>query len=100
MFDPGSRYSKIETSSLSVTDESGQVQVHVYKRRRFLPQMASQETLVEIAVGDEDRLDNLAAQYTGDPTQAWRLCDANLILHPDELAGPPGRPLRIAMTKL
>lgn len=100
MFDPGSRYQNIEESSLVVTDEGGQVQVQVYKRRRFLPQMASQETLAEIAVGDEDRLDNLAAQYTGDPTQSWRLCDANLILHPDELSGPPGRPLRIAMTKL
>lgn len=100
MFDPGSRYQKLDTASISVTDANGQVQVQVYKCRRFLPQMSAQETLVEIAVGDEDRLDNLAAQYTGDPTQSWRLCDANLILHPDELAGPPGRPLRIAMTKL
>jgi hypothetical protein len=100
MFDAASRYQKLDTATLAVQGDSGQVQVHVYKRRRFLPKMADQQTLLEHRLGEEDRLDNLAAQYIGDPTQAWRICDANLILNPMELAGPPGRPVRIAMLKL
>jgi hypothetical protein len=100
MFDPNSRYQSIETASLLVAEESGAVQVHVYKRRRFLPQMATQQTLLLHRVGDADRLDNLAAQYIGDAQQSFRICDANPILHPRELEGPPGRQIRIAMLKL
>ena len=34
---------------------------------------------------DGDRLDNVSAQYLGDPEQFWRLCDANNAMEPEEL---------------
>ena len=57
----------------------------VYKRRRFIPPVEDTGTLVEHTVIQGERLDNIAARYMGDPTQFWRICDANLILKPDEL---------------
>ena len=100
MFDPTSRYQNLESASITETDDSGAVHVHVYKRRRFLPQLATQRTVAELTLSDGDRLDNLAAQVTGDSTQFWRICDANLIKNPRELQNPPGRRIRIAMAKL
>lgn len=44
-----------------------------------------------------DRLDNLAAQYLGDPELFWRLCDANSALHPEELTERVGRRLRVTL---
>ena len=38
-----------------------------------------------IPVTEGDRLDNITARFLGDPTQFWRVCDANLALLPDEL---------------
>ena len=53
--------------------------------------------LQEHTVSQGDRLDNLAAQYLGDPEQFWRLCDANAAMHPEELTQDIGRPLRITL---
>ena len=97
MFDPTSRYQDLDNATLQETDGSGEVHVHVYKRRRLLPSPKMLRTVAEVALGEGDRLDNLAARVTGDPTQFWRICDANLIKHPKELAGPSGRRIRIAM---
>ena len=44
-----------------------------------------------------ERLDNIAAQYLGDPEQFWRLCDANGALRPGELTETVGRRLRITL---
>ena len=35
---------------------------------------------------DGQRLDHIAANYLGDPTAFWRLCDAGGALAPDALA--------------
>ena len=43
------------------------------------------------------RLDNLAAEYLGDPEQFWRICDANGVLRPDELTDTIGRRIRITL---
>ena len=53
--------------------------------------------LQEHTVLQGQRLDNIAAQYLGDPTLFWRLCDANNALNPDELTETIGRKLRITM---
>ncbi len=98
MFDLTSRYQNLDNASIQQTDDSGAIAVHVYKRRRFLPSLSSQTTLVLASLSDGDRLDNLAAQFTGDPTQFWRICDANLVKNPGELLSPPGRRIRIAVT--
>ena len=44
-----------------------------------------------------ERLDNIAAQYLGDPEQFWRICDANGAMRPDELTETVGRRLRITL---
>ena len=45
-----------------------------------------------------DRLDNITAEYLGDPEQFWRICDANATLHPAELE-EVGRRLRITLSE-
>jgi hypothetical protein len=54
-------------------------------------------TLFEHTVTQGERLDNIAAQYLGDPEQFWRICDANAVLRPDELTDTTGRRIRITM---
>ena len=68
-----------------------------YLRRRFLPPAGRLPLLVEHTVSQGDRLDNLAAQYLGDPELAWRICDANNVIHPREAADRPGESLRITL---
>jgi hypothetical protein len=92
-FPPSSRYHGIATATL-VTPEG---QCLVYLRRRFIPLPEQFAVLQEHTVSDGDRLDNLAAQYLGDPEQFWRLCDANGALRPEELTDTVGRTLRITL---
>jgi hypothetical protein len=96
MFDPTSRYYGLGTVTLTVTDSDGQPRVLAYKRRRFLPPADAATTLVEHTVTQGDRLDNVTALYLNDPTQFWRVCDANNVLSPDELE-EVGRVIRIAL---
>lgn len=85
MFDPASRYSTIETATLELKGAEGEVRRITYKRRRFIPAPAGHATLVEHSVLEGERLDNITARYLGDPTQFWRVCDANLVLCPEDL---------------
>ncbi|MDX2216067.1 MAG: hypothetical protein SFY66_22570 [Oculatellaceae cyanobacterium bins.114] len=68
-----------------------------YLRRRFVPPPERFSLLVEHSVVEGDRLDNLAAQYLGDPEQFWRIADANVALRPEELTETIGRRLRITL---
>ncbi len=99
MFEPTSRYANVETATLTVTDEEGHTRVIAYKRRRFIPPSDSMIELLEHTVVQGDRLDNITARYLGDPTQFWRVCDANAALHPAELTGEIGRAIKIALPK-
>jgi hypothetical protein len=96
MFEPTSRYYSLETVKITVTDGDGQPRVIAYKPRRFLPPVGGTDTLVEHTVREGDRLDNVTARYLNDPTQFWRVCDANNVLRPDELE-EIGRLIRIAL---
>lgn len=57
----------------------------VYFQRRFVPHPERFDVLQEHVVTQGERLDNLAAQFLGNPELFWRLCDANRALHPHEL---------------
>lgn len=96
MFDPNSRYYKIEDAKMDVTGADGIKRTIIYKRRRFIPQGIDSPTLVEHTFIQSDRLDNITAKYLGDPTQFWRICDANYMMHPEELERV-GRIIRIAL---
>jgi hypothetical protein len=93
LFPPTSRYHGIDTAVLETADGTKLV----YLRRRFVPPPERFALLQEHTVTQGDRLDNLAAQYLGDPEQFWRLCDANAAIRPNELIETIGRRLRITL---
>jgi hypothetical protein len=93
LFPPTSRYHGLDTAMME--DTSGKTIVYV--RRRFLPSPDRFALLQEHAVVQGERLDNITAQYFGDPEQFWRICDANSAMRPEELTETIGRRLRITL---
>jgi len=91
-FPPNSRYAS--TPILAHDPGDGRPAVP-YLGRRLVPQPDSLATLGEHSVAGDDRLDNLAATYLGDPELWWRIADANLAAHPDELTSTVGRRLKV-----
>lgn len=83
----GTRYHGVEIASHAGTS---------FLRRRFIAPPGAFAALTEHLVEDGDRLDRIAAQYTGDPDQYFRICDASGVLDPDELL-VVGRRLRITL---
>ena len=97
MLDDNSRYHGLETATLTVQDADGRTTSYLYKRRRFLPRLRDQTTMLEHAVRQGDRLDNLGVGYYQDPLAAYRLSDANPVLHPEDLLVPGRSRIRITM---
>lgn len=93
LFAPTSRYFGLATATLETADGK----TVIYLTRRFLPS-ADQFALLQLhMVVQGERLDNIAAQYLGDPEAFWRLCDANNAMRPEELTETIGRQLRITL---
>jgi hypothetical protein len=93
VFPANSRYQNVETTKLVLPDGSEVV----YLKRRFLPSLDSFSIMQQYQVAQGDRLDNIAAQFIGDPEQFWRICDANGAMRPDDLTEVIGRRLQIAL---
>lgn len=93
MFSINSRYYGAPTATLETQDG----QQIVYLRRRFVPPPENFSVLFEHAVTEGERLDNITAQYLGDPEQFWRVCDANGVIRPEELVETVGRRIRITL---
>lgn len=93
MFPLNSRYYYTQTNKLELADG----REIAYLQRRFIPPPERFALLFEHTVTDNERLDNMAAQFLGDPEQFWRLCDANVCLDPNELTETVGRKLRITL---
>jgi hypothetical protein len=91
-YGPDSRYFNLETARFAGSDG----RPLIYLGRRVVPPAERFEALGEHTVADGQRLDQIAAQYLGDPLQFWRLCDANNAVDPAELE-EPGRRLRITL---
>jgi len=100
MFDKTSRYYKLGIATLNVVDSDGLPGEIRYVRRRFIPSSAGLTTLVEHTVIQGDRLDNITTRYLGDPSQFWRVCDANDVLQPTELTDEIGNVITIALPHL
>ena len=92
-FPPASRYYQTETAQYTTPDG----RVIVYLQRRFIPSADRFTLLEEYTVMQGERLDNITAKELGDPTQFWRVCDANNAMRPDDLTATPGRSLRITL---
>lgn len=100
MFDANSRYAKLPNATHKTKDADGNERILIYKRRRLLPAPGGGSTVLEHKVVDGDRLDNLTARYLGDPLLFWHLCDANGVMHPDELTEEAGATIAIALPGL
>ncbi|MCX6028846.1 MAG: hypothetical protein NT169_06040 [Chloroflexi bacterium] len=108
MFDPTSRYYRLETATLTLPDgaaapvtaagaagDASAADTIAYVRRRFLLQGDALPLLMEVTVSQGDRLDLITARALGDSTQFWRVCDANNAMAPLDLVAEPGRTLRV-----
>lgn len=96
-FPANSRYNGIPTAVLTVPDGTPEGKNIVYLTRRFVPPPQTFQLIQEHTVTQGERLDNIAAQYLGDPELFWRLCDANGAIRPEELIETAGRKLRITL---
>jgi hypothetical protein len=88
-----SRYYGIEVATLETSD--GRTIAHL--RRRIVPPPERFALLQEHTVQQGERPDHIAYQYLGDAEQFWRVCDANAVLHPEELTETVGRRIRITL---
>ena len=93
LFPPTSRYYDLDTAQMETADG----RTVIYLRRRFVPPPERFATVQEHVVAYGDRLDNLAAEYLGDPEVFWRICDANRALYVNDLTAEVGRHLRITL---
>jgi hypothetical protein len=93
LFTATSRYYTVETTQLTTIDGK----TITYLRRRRVPQPEEFVTLQEHRVVDGERLDNITAQYLGDPEQFWRLCDSNNAMEPNELTETANASIRITL---
>ncbi|WP_223620171.1 LysM domain-containing protein [Lysobacter sp. ESA13C] len=92
-FPPGSRYHAVPVA-MRVGDDGTVVP---YLQRRFLPPLDGFVTLHEHTVVEGERPDLVAARELGDSEAFWRLCDANSVMHPDELTDTVGERVRITL---
>ena len=92
-FPPASRYHGVPTATMTLPDG----REVAYLRRRFVPPATEFAEVSLHAVVQGDRIDNLAAQYLGDPEQFWQLCDANGVMRPSELTKTVGATIRITL---
>lgn len=97
MFDSSSRYFKVASQTVSVTDATGRTRTISYKLRRPLPARNTLPTLSEHLTRQDERLDNITARYLADPTQFWQVCDANVVRLPEELTRQSGRLIKIPL---
>jgi hypothetical protein len=92
-FAPNSRYHGITT--LQITGADGTP--IVYLKRRFIAQPDRFAVIAVHSVVEGDRIDNLAAQYLGDPELYWLICDANNVITPDSLTDTVGAEINITL---
>ena len=97
MFDASSRYINVPTQTVTVTDAAGQARTIRYKLRRDLVAPDAAPTLVEHIVRQGERLDNITARYLADPTQFWQVCDANVVLLPEDVTRQSGHLIKIPL---
>lgn len=92
-FSPTSRYFGIEV----VVHETGTGNPIPHIKRRFLPSPDRFQTIQEHSVNEGERPDTITHQYLSDPEQFWRICDANGVMHPNELTESIGKKVRITL---
>jgi len=97
MLDASSRYASLTVKTQMVKQPDGELRPVRCIERRFLPVSGEGTTLIEHSVVQGDRLDNITAKYLGDPTQFWRIADANESMRPEELTDEIGSRITIKL---
>jgi hypothetical protein len=92
-FPPNSRYHGVPVTRLELPGHDAVP----YLRRRFVPPTERFAVVQRHTLVEGDRIDNLAAQYLGDPELYWQIADANGAMDPAELTEEPGRRLNITL---
>jgi hypothetical protein len=82
MFDPKSRYAKLET--YTVTDRRGRTVAVVP-----VPDASREVFLGYHVLRQGQRLDHMAHKYLNDPAGYWRICELNDVMHAEILAEAP-----------
>lgn len=99
MFEPNSRYYGLNVKTLTRAGADGQPHEVRYVERRLVPPPDAQPAVAEHAVIQGERLDQITAKYLGDPTQFWRVADANTAMLPEELTDEAGRHIVIPLPR-
>ena len=92
-FPPNSRYYRTPVAKLA---RLGKTPI-TYLKRRFIAPTENFAVVQRHAVVEGDRIDNIAAQYLGDPEMYWQIADANGARKPAELTSVPGRHINITL---
>jgi hypothetical protein len=93
LLSPTSRYHNMPVKTREMPDG----RTVAYLPRRFPKDPETMRVITEHVVRDSDRLDRVAATHLGDPLLFWMICDANLVLDPDEVLAEPGARVIIAI---
>jgi hypothetical protein len=78
---PNSRYGGLPTQSFTTSDG----REIVYLSRRFVPRADVFTSIGVHRMKEDERWDQVAARFLGDPLLSWRLADANCVMDPREL---------------
>jgi len=93
MITPPSRYASVGTTTLTLLDGT----TVPYLERRFVPKPGSLAQIGVHTVTANDRLDLIASNTIGDPSQWWQIADANRAMWPEDLTATIGTQLRITL---
>jgi hypothetical protein len=93
IFPVNSRYHGVALRSRTLTDGT----TETFIGRRIVPAMERYRALDRHRTIDGDRIDNIAADFFGDPELYWRICDANGEAEPAEATKPAARLLLIPL---
>jgi nucleoid-associated protein YgaU len=99
MFDATSRYANIPQVITQIRNTDGTSRTVAYVQRRIIPPADDSLVVVEHAVTQGDRLDNITARYLGNPLLFWKVCDANNVGSPEDLE-VVGRVVKISLSNL
>ena len=91
MFEHTSRYYHL-ADRVYETADGRQI---VYRARRFIPKTQAGPVIAEADTVAGERPDLLAARAIQQPELFWRLCDANQVMNPFELASGERRRVRV-----